>query len=577
MTDAPTLVHLLHRHAAAAGEANAYRFLTERGEVQAALSFAALRTQALRFAATARARGARPGERVLLVFAPGLEFLVAFFGCLVGGFVAVPMLPPRRVGARDASDSIVADCGARFAATTARLLADQRTDLGLRLAAQGLACLAVDEMDAAEADDFPLPAADDLAFLQYTSGSTAAPKGVMVRHANLMANLAMIQAAFGTRGPATTVSWVPLHHDMGLVLNALQAFHCGGSCVLMAPVAFLQRPLSWLRAIHEFRAEIAGGPNFAYDLCAARLRPEQVEGLDLSGWRVAFNGAEPVAAATLRRFAAAFAPFGFRAESLYPCYGMAEATLLISGGTRGAGATVAPVSRAALGTGRVAAPAGPGDTAEAVGCGRPVQGSRIAIVDPDGLRRTAPDAVGEIWVAGAHVAAGYWRNAAATQEGFAAEISGEPGQTWLRTGDLGFCDPTGELFIAGRLKDLVIVRGVNHYPQDIERTAQAVAPALRPGHGAAFAIDHASGERLVLVQEIERSSRQGIAPDALVAAIREAIVETHEIAVHEIVLVMPGTIPKTTSGKIQRRLTRRLWEENRLSRFAPPWSMSRKS
>jgi acyl-CoA synthetase (AMP-forming)/AMP-acid ligase II len=419
------------------------------------------------------------------------------------------------------------------------------------------------------AHDLPRPGREDLALLQYTSGSTALPKGVMVTHASLLENLEMIRLAFGNTQASTHVSWVPLHHDMGLVLNALQAFYLGATCVLMAPVSFLQRPLSWLKAIHNHRAEVAGGPNFAFDLCVSRFRRDAMEGIDLSCWRVAFNGAEPVRADTLASFAATFAPYGFDPHALYPCYGMAEATLLISGGRRSNGAVIGKASRAAVQALRIETPGDDADAVSIVGCGSALAGEAIAIVDPDTRQRLACGVIGEIWVRGPNVARGYWQNPDASQETFAAEILGEPGAVpgafWLRTGDLGCLDAQGELFVTGRIKDLIIVRGINHYPQDLEYTVQRVDASLRPGFGAAFAVTGPRDqERLVIVQEVGRTHRHRIDLDEIAAAIREAIAEEHELSVHEVVLVMPGTIPKTTSGKIQRRLTRQLWQERGL-------------
>ncbi len=566
-----TLVDLLHRHAAERGDAIAYRFDPGGTEDGSVLSFAALRARALAVAASSRAHGAEPGDRVLLVFPPGLDFVAAFFGCLAAGLLAVPMMPPRRAGRHDASAAIIADCAPRLALTSSRLLRDQRSDLAARLQSAGLRWLAVDEqppVDVEGATAPSAPAGDDLAFLQYTSGSTSSPKGVMVGHANLLADLEMIRAAYGSSAASTCVSWVPLHHDMGLILNALASFHAGASCVLMPPVAFLQRPMSWLRAIHRHGAEIAGGPNFAFDHCVERFRPEAMTGVDLSRWKVAINGAEPVRAATLRRFAETFAPYGFRAESLYPCYGMAEATVLATGRKRGAGARLRRVAAADLkaGVARTVADGTP-ESQEIVGCGAALPGTEFAIVDADTRQRLGENRVGEIWLRGPHVGRGYWNNPGATAETFGAELSGRPGVAWLRTGDLGLLDGEGELYVTGRAKDVIIIRGVNHYPQDIEVTVQAASRDLRPGYGAAFGAPHKDGsERVVVVQEIAAGRRQAIDAAELTAAIREAIVEAHEVAVADVVLVMPGSVPRTTSGKIQRGLARQMWQDGR---FAP--------
>jgi acyl-CoA synthetase (AMP-forming)/AMP-acid ligase II len=541
----------------------AYAFLAERGREQATLTFAELDRQARALAARLLAR-AHPGDRALLLFPPGLDFIIAFFGCLVAGVLAVPMMVPRRGSARDSSAAIVADCTPRLAITNADLLAT-RSDLTERLSAAGLDWLVVDATGEAGTEAFPACARDDLAFLQYTSGSTSAPKGVMVSHGNLLDNLEMIRLALSNTRRSTYVSWVPLYHDMGLIMNALEPLYVGASCVLLAPVTFMKRPLTWLHAINDYRAEVACAPNFAYDLCVDRFRPAEMAGVDLSCWKVALNGAEPVRADTIARFAAAFGPYGFDPAATYPGYGMAEATLMISGGRRGAGAVTRSVSRDALQQHRVVPPRHPDDALVQVGCGHAVVGERIAIVDPDTRRRLPPARVGEIWVSGAHVAQGYWQNLEATEATFAAQIDGEADADWVRTGDLGFLDESGELFITGRIKDIVIIRGINHYPQDIEATVQASHPALSRDCGAAFAVtDRGGEEKLVVVQEVERMERHRISIDDVVGCIREAVVTEHECVPHAIVLLRPGGLPKTTSGKIQRNLTRQLWSQGLL-------------
>jgi acyl-CoA synthetase (AMP-forming)/AMP-acid ligase II len=346
---------------------------------------------------------------------------------------------------------------------------------------------------------------------------------------------------------------------MGLILNALQTLYVGATCVLMAPNAFMQRPLGWLRAISHYRAEVACSPNFGFDLCVSRYRADQIDGIGLSSLRIALNGAEPVRAETIERFVATFAPHGFDPRAMYPAYGMAEATLLISGGTRGGGHLTRRVSRAALQADRAETASGEDDAQIVVGCGRALEGERIAIVDPRKRTRLPPDCVGEIWVSGANIARAYWRNDEATHELLNAEIAGEPG-AWLRTGDLGFLDASGELFVSGRIKDLIIIRGINHYPQDIERTVQSLDEGLRENCGAAFSVPDQGGEEaLVIVQEVERTARHRIDSDEIKGRIREAIADYHELSARHIALIRPGALPKTTSGKIQRRLARKLW------------------
>ncbi|HEX9214845.1 MAG TPA: fatty acyl-AMP ligase [Bradyrhizobium sp.] len=552
-----SLVALLARRAADQGDDRAYVFLSDRGTEETALTFRQLH-DASRALASRLTAAAQPGERAILVFPPGIEFMVAFFGCLMAGIIAVPMMMPRRNSARDASAAILADCMPALALTTSAFAL--RSDLQARFAQEKIRWIEVDlAADASATVDLPEPSPDDIAFLQYTSGSTSEPKGVMVSHANLLANLEMIRLALGNTRQSTYVNWVPLYHDMGLILNALQTLYVGATCVLMAPNAFMQRPLGWLRAISHYRAEVACSPNFGFDLCVSRYRADQMEGIDLSSLKIALNGAEPVHADTIARFIEAFALHGFDPRAMYPAYGMAEATLLISGGTRGGGHVTRSVSRAALQAHVAEAPSDADDAQIVVGCGRALADELVAIADPENRTRLSADRVGEIWVTGANVAGAYWRNDEATREGLNAEIAGED-SPWLRTGDLGFLDADGELFVTGRIKDLIIIRGINHYPQDIERTVQALDSGLRENCGAAFSVPDETGEEmLVIVQEVERTARHTIDTAEIRGRIREAIADSHELSARHIALIRPGALPKTTSGKIQRKLARRLW------------------
>jgi len=571
MSELTSMVDLLRRRAAEQAGDPAYIFLSERGVEEAQLTFGELYRRAGVVAAHL-ARRLQPGDRALLMFPPGLDFIVAFFGCLRAGVIAAPMMPPRRTSMRDSSENIIADCTPGIALTTNSLV-DNRTDIVERLRHANLEWIAVDSLqwtEAAESLAVLAPTRDDIAFLQYTSGSTSAPKGVMVTHGNLLENLEMIRIALGNTRRSTYAAWIPFYHDMGLVLNVLETFYLGALNVVLSPTSFVQRPLTWLRAISKYRAEVSSAPNFAFDLCVSRFRPDQMEGVDLSCWKLAFNAAEPVRAATIEQFAAKFAPYGFDPRTMYPAYGMAEATLLISGGRRGGEVVTRAVSGEALQRGVIVAPGSDEDARVVVGCGRHLVGEEIAIVDPDSRQRLAADAIGEIWVRGANVAVGYWQNPAATAATFAATIAGEGEGRWLRTGDLGFLDGAGEIYITGRIKDVIIIYGNNHYPQDIEATMQSVDPALRPSCGVAFSyVDGRGLEKLVLVQEVERTHRHQISTVEIEKRIRAAISNEHDIAVHEIVLIRPGSIPKTTSGKIQRNLTRQLWHERALDVLSP--------
>jgi acyl-CoA synthetase (AMP-forming)/AMP-acid ligase II len=562
--DVTSLTDVLAHWANQQPNARAYVFLKERGGEDASLTFGQLKASATTFAARIAER-ALPGERAILLFQPGLDFIVTFFGCLQAGVIAVPLMVPRRASERDSSAAILADCTPRLLITNGALK-DSRPDVIERFREAPFDWLLTDGAEDAQGPA-PSPARTisraDIAFLQYTSGSTSTPKGVMVSHGNLIENLEMIRRALGSTPESTHVGWIPLYHDMGLVLNALHSLYVGANCVLMAPSAFMQRPLSWLRAISDYRAVEAGAPNFAYDLCVNRFRQEYAKGLDLSCWKIAYNAAEPVRADTLERFATTFAQYGFDRSALHPLYGLAEATLLVSV-RRGATAPVTrTVSRAALQRHQLLAPATDADRYTLVGCGRAVSGEKLAIVDPQTQRELGANYIGEIWVSGPNVTQGYWQNAGATRDTFQPNIEGRAG-VWLRTGDLGFLDEDSELFVTGRIKDIIIIRGNNHYPQDIENTAQNSHPALRRDCGAAFAAaDENDNEMLVIVHEVERAQRHHLDVDEVLGAIREAVVNEHEIAVGEIVLVRPGALPKTTSGKVQRNLTRLLWQQKK--------------
>jgi acyl-CoA synthetase (AMP-forming)/AMP-acid ligase II len=558
-----TLVALLVERAKTQPDERAYVFLSDRGAEETALTFGQLHDAAQALAARL-ATLSRPGDRAILVFPPGLEFMVAFFGCLIAGVIAVPMMVPRRNSARDSSAAIMANCEPVIALTSPAFAV--RQDLQERFSRDRVQWLSVDLAEPAAdlpRSDLPSPDPNDIAFLQYTSGSTSEPKGVAVSHGNLLANLEMIRLALGNTRHSTYVNWVPLYHDMGLILNALEALYVGALCVLMAPNAFMQRPLAWLRAISHYRAEVGCSPNFGFDLCVSRYRAEQMEGIDLSSWKVALNGAEPVHAETIKRFIETFAGHGFNPDAVFPAYGMAEATLLISGGSRGAGHLTRTVSRSALQTHKVIPAADEADVQMLVGCGRALAGEQIAIVEPGGRKPLPAGLVGEVWVNGPNVARFYWRNPEATKAGLNAQIAGaDDGAIWLRTGDLGFLDETRELFITGRIKDLIIIRGINHYPQDIEHTVQTQHPALRQNCGAAFSVlDEHDDEMLVVVQEVERTERNRIDAVEMKGLIREAVSDQHELFARHIVLILPGGLPKTTSGKIQRSHTRKLWLE----------------
>ncbi|HVT17933.1 MAG TPA: amino acid adenylation domain-containing protein, partial [Thermoanaerobaculia bacterium] len=560
---ASSLVDVLRLRAEERAERRAFTFLRD-GELEwAHLSFGELESRARALAFHLQEMGA-VGGRALLVFPPGLDFIVAFFGCLFAEVAAVPVYPPRLNQGFDRIRAVVADARPGFVLTTTSLSARLRSSQVREPALSGLRVMAIDALDPGEGASWKghKIGSDTLAFLQYTSGSTGDPKGVMVSHGNLLHNEEMIRLAFRQSEDSVVVGWLPLYHDMGLIGNVIQPVYCGAHCVLMSPTAFLQRPLRWLEAISHYRATTSGGPDFSYELCVRKSEPEQRARLQLASWAVAFNGAETVRAQTLERFAAAFAVSGFRRDAFYPCYGLAEATLFVSGAAIGQAPAVQAFDRAALERGEAVPSPSEGDARVLLGCGEPWLGQTVAIVDPDTHHRRRSRQVGEVWVSGPSVAQGYWDRPDSTRSTFAARLAGpeissaEGGLSFLRTGDLGF-EHQGALFLCGRIKDLIIVRGRNHYAEDIEKTAQDSHPALAPAAGAALAVEHEGVEGLVIVHEVIRRADADLS--TLGMAIRRSVASVHEIEPYEVVLVAQGTVPKTSSGKVRRGVCRDLY------------------
>ncbi|MGA9773066.1 MAG: amino acid adenylation domain-containing protein [Blastocatellia bacterium] len=559
-----TLVELLRVRAREKPHSPLFTFLIEAEAEEAHMSFSELDDQARRIAAQLQGMEAA-GRLALLIYPPGLDYIAAFFGCLYAGVVAVPVYPPRRNRNFDRLQSIASDSHACFALTTAQVLSKAGPFLSSAPELTKLKWLATDELNPSLAGRWrePAIAPDTLAFLQYTSGSTASPKGVMLTHANLLNNQKVIQTACEHTEETTFVSWLPIYHDMGLIGNVIQPLYLGSRAVLMSPAAFLQRPIIWLEAITRYKAHTSGGPNFAYDLCVRKIKSEQRAALDLSRWQVAFNGAEPVREETQKRFVEAFEPCGFRRESFYPCYGLAEATLFVSGGRKHEQPATCIVRSSALEQNKVVTSLTTSDdTRTLVSSGRAQLEHRVIIVNPKTLNESPPDEVGEIWISGPSVAQGYWRKPKETEQTFRAVLSVSNPTYYLRTGDLGF-KKDGELYITGRLKDLIIIRGRNHYPQDIEATAEKTHPALRPGCGAAFSINLDDHERVIVVHEIDaRTSERE--HEKIAKSIRRAVGEEHELEIHAIVLIRAGSLPKTSSGKIQRFACRARFLDNEL-------------
>lgn len=562
-----SLTELLQFRAIHQANDKAYGFFSDAGEETQSLTYEELHTKSVSLALQLKHSSIQRGERALLLFSPGLEFLVAYFGCLYVGIIPVPVIPSRRGKTRSSTFSILNNAKPKAALTTVDMLEALSTEFKDDEHASHIHWLSVDitEKSTSDITEKFIPETfqrDDLAFLQYTSGSTSSPKGVMVTHGNLLENSEMIKQALGNDESCHYVSWVPLYHDMGLIYNVLQSLYLGTSCVLLAPVTFLQRPLLWLKAISHYKTKVAGAPNFAFDLCVERFNPKLMEGVDLSHWEVAFNGAEPVRAETIEAFTKTFEPYGFRPEAFYPCYGMAEATLLVSGGQRHSKPIIKEVSKSGLHKKRALSAIKSEDSQYIVGCGKALAGETIAIVNPDTLSACPTNEIGEIWVSGGNIAIAYWENKQASIDTFSATLAGNKGKHFLRTGDLGFVDESGELFVAGRLKDVIIVRGENFYPQDIEKTVGDSHPALKPNCCAAFTIQKNGKQQLVIIQEVRRTHRKDLDVDDIVGCIRQTVVKEHELTIGKILLIKTGTIPKTSSGKIQRALSRLKMQNN---------------
>ncbi|TDX61141.1 amino acid adenylation domain-containing protein [Methylosinus sp. sav-2] len=566
---ARNLVDLLRIRAAEQATKPGYVFLDDGEREGARLSYADLDRRARAIATHLTALGPT-GARALLLYPPGLDYIEAFFGCLYAGVIAVPAYPPSGRHLQRLQ-SIFRDARPAAILTTEALRQRFENEAGEQLARIPCSWTATDVISSEQAEAWRAhaPEPDQIAFLQYTSGSTGDPRGVMVTHANLLSNQALIKESFGHDERSDLVGWLPLYHDMGLIGNILQPLYIGATAYLMSPMAFLEKPLRWLKAISTYRAHTSGGPNFAFDLCVRKIKEEEKRDLDLSHWRIAFSGAEPVRASTLDRFARGFAISGFRRDSFYPCYGLAEATLVVTAPTRDRPLPIVEVDRQALEARRVAPSQGAKSTA-VVGCGHGWPGYDVQIVDPESTSICAPGEIGEIWVAGPGVALGYWNRPDDTARVFGATVAEGDGRAYLRTGDLGFLE-RGEIFVAGRLKDLIIVAGRNFHPQDIECVIDEQIEGLRRGSTAAFPVTIDDREALIVVAEPDRShlgALENSGGEALFRNIRTCVVNEIDVEPADIVLVQPGSVPKTSSGKLRRAECRQRYLSGELRTLA---------
>ncbi len=540
------------------------------GDSETALSYADLDRRARQVAASLQAQCV-VGDRAVLLYPPGLDHVVGLLGCFYAGVVAVPVYAPRNDHHLDRIHLILASSQAKVLMSTAEMWADIQQSSAVHPLMKHARWVLTDQPGPLSHDDWRTPrlSPQDMAVIQFTSGSTGSPKGVVLNHGHLLANSSAIQRAMRIGRSDVSVMWLPLYHDMGLVGAVLQALYTRLPVHLMSPAAFLQRPMRWLELISRVRATVSVAPNFAYDLCVDRVNRGQMAGLDLRSWTLAGNGAEPLRAATMHRFADAFGACGFDRRAFLPCYGMAEATLFVAGAPRGQGARRARVDPMALGRHEWQPCEADGSGVEMVSSGQVAEGMEVAIVDPDTLSRCAPGRVGEIWIRGESVAAGYWHQPEASAATFEGRIQGETGD-WLRSGDLGVLDD-GQLFVTGRRKDLIIVAGRNHHPQDIEATALAAQTGQRLHQAAAFSVAGGPSEAVVLVAELD-GARASVPLEEVARALRHAVSVQHQLQLADVAFVRRNGLPRTSSGKLQRYLVRDRWVAGALGPLsdAPP-------
>lgn len=546
-----TLVDVLQWRGSNQPHKTAYIYLSDGESTEETLTYSQVDQQAKAIAHSLHNQNLK-GENVLLMYHSGLEFISAFFACLYAGVTAIPVYPPKKNSHATRLDSIISTSHAKAILTTEKI---ETIKKDTSEALESLPWITTDTVSQADAAHYKRPniALNDTAFLQYTSGSTSAPKGVMVTHENIMENEKMIKEAFQHTSESIVVGWLPIFHDMGLIGNLLQPAYAGVPYIQMSPKAFLEKPVRWLSAISKYNATTSGGPNFAFEHCIHKIQDEELYGIDLSSWKVAFNGAEPIQASTLKRFAKKFAKCGFKETAFFPCYGMAETTLFVSGHTY---PKYDEIDSQSLETGSISR----GETEKSsllVSSGKNVSGQDIRIVNPKSHIECNNSEVGEIWVSGKHVAAGYWQMEEKTQETFQATLADTNEGPFLRTGDLGYIREDGELFVTGRAKDVIIINGKNHYPQDIELTVETSAPKIQPFATAAFSIEENGEERIVVTTEIQRQHMRSADLEELSSDIAKSIATHHELTVEAVCILRPMSIPKTSSGKIQRHAAAR--------------------
>jgi acyl-CoA synthetase (AMP-forming)/AMP-acid ligase II len=565
-----SLIDLLNNNVKKHPHKIAFRYLIGERDGEETISYEQLVINAKRIATYLQNAGFS-GKQALIMYPSGLEYVTTFLGCLYAGVIAVPVYPPTLSRNMDRIRSILLDASTNIILTTSQLYSKIVKHFSEETASLDIKWICIDELILPQADQWTQPDVngESIAFLQYTSGSTSTPKGVMVSHNNILYNEEMIKMAFNNNENTIVLGWLPLYHDMGLIGNVLQPLFLGGTSILMSPMDFLQKPFRWLQAISKYKATVSGAPNFAYELCVKKISEEQKSQIDLSSWKVAFNGAEPVKYETYKKFSTAFKKCGFKEESFYPCYGMAEATLFISGGESNKKPVIKYFDSLALRENKVLESSESKESMALVSCGTTYLEQEIKIVNPITYNICSENEIGEIWVKGKNVAKGYFGTGDIAN--FRGLISNKSFEQYLKTGDLGFIND-GQLYITGRLKDVIILRGKNYYPHDLELTTEKAHRGIRDGCSASFSITDENEEKLVIVAEVERAFRprdsslqnDDLEVKNILTSIRQKVMEEHGVQPYCICLIKTGSIPKTSSGKIQRNACKQEYLENEL-------------
>lgn len=573
LTESTTFVEILNVLAKTQPNDTALIFLQDGETELPPITYACLKQQAEAFAAGLQTV-AKPTDRVVLLFQSSYEFAISFLGCMYAGVISIPLpIPGRRQSEWTRMKRIINNSDAKAIIAVDKVLGRLEKNQNQYYEHPLCQYCSYESLVSINTDNNRFSPAnitlDDVAFLQYTSGSTGDPKGVTLTHRNLIENQIILKKGFRNESTSVYLSWLPLFHDMGLIGNFLQAIYIGQPFIFMAPNAFLQKPIRWLKAIEKYRVRVSGAPNFAYQLCVDRITETERQDLDLSSWEVAFNGAEPIRASTLEQFCQTFSTSGFDQHALYPCYGTAESTLIISGATQSQAPLIINVERQLYEEGQIRiTDSAEVDTIALVSSGEPLIERSVVIVDPKTQTAVEDDYVGEIWLTSPCNAVGYWANESASKDAFRNRLNdAQSSSDYLNTGDLGFLH-RDNLFITGRSKDLLIFNGRNIYPQDIEACSEQSHSALKHGRCAATSIFLENKERLVLVHEVERSHARQTCYDDVFDAIRVAVYKEFAIPVHAIALVAPSTVPMTSSGKVRRQTCRSQFQQNTLNLIA---------